>query len=594
MKTYKRLLALLLALTMLLLVGCGEDNTKKKDKDDDDDDDIQVQVDDFADVKEQLLKFYDPDGNVPSVMVSPFGLVTTLKVGEELYSISWSVANVEGEVDNLHIESAAGTTSLVFDGAVEEDVFVTLRATIINTAEKSDSTTLRFKIPGSGVTVLPDGPGQDVVEPNTAFDTSTLVTITFTHTMGARLQEVLNSYIEQFNRIYPNITIIHQSAGGWGDINRQINTEIAGNNPPNIAYCYPDHVAMYNIAKAPVDLQPLINNTDKIAGSGETIGLTSAQKADFIQSFYNEGKVYGDGKMYTLPMSKSTEVLYYNKTVFEQHGWKIPTTWDEMWKLCAEIKKMYPNDIPLGYDSESNWFITMCEQMGSGFTSVEGGGKYLFNNAENKEFVKQLQEYYKKGYFTTAQLYGAYTSGLFTETTDKRSFMCIASSGGASYQASNNDTADGSFAFEVGVAPIPQVNPNNPKTISQGPSLCILKGSRTTDQQIMASWLFVKYLCTNVNFQAEFSITSGYMPVLKSVANHPSYKAWLDRRNGTDYLIAQCVYVGIQNVGSYFVPPAFNGSSTAREQAEDLILYCLGSANADIDDAFEQAIEECE
>lgn len=437
------------------------------------------------------------------------------------------------------------------------------------------------------------------VEP---FDKDTSVELTFTHTMGAKLQEVLNTYIEEFNKIYPNITITHQSAGGWGDINGQINTEIAGGSPPNIAYCYPDHVAMYNIAKSVVVLDSLIDSTSEVIGlDGEIIGLTQAQKDDFVSSYYNEGLVYGDNKMYTMPMSKSTEVLYYDKTFFEENNLTVPTTWDELWATCAKIKELRPNDYPLGYDAEDNWFITLCEQMKTGFTSAEDGGKYLFDNAENKAIVKELREYYQKGYFTTQELYGAYTSNLFVEQTDKRCYMCVGSSGGASYQMSNGDTADGSFAFEVGVAPIPQADASNKKTISQGPSLCILKGNNTTDEQVVASWLFVKFLCTNIEFQAEFSMASGYMPVLKSVTDNEYYNTWLNNRNGKEYLIPQCVYVGIQGRDDYFVSPAFNGSSTAREEVGKLMLKCLGSAagseaelNALIDKAFKDAIQECE
>ena len=208
--------------------------------------------------------------------------------------------------------------------------------------------------------------------------------------------------------------------------------------------------------------------------------------------------------------------------------------------------------------------------------------------------MKELREYYKKGYFTTQELYGAYTSNLFVEQTDKRCYMCVGSSGGASYQMSNNDTPDGSFAFEVGVAPIPQLNPDQPRTISQGPSLCILKDTETTDQEVIASWLFVKFLCTNVEFQAEFSMASGYMPVLESVVENEAYKAWLDKRNGKEYLIPQCVYIGIEGRDGYFVSPAFNGSSKAREEVGKLMLKCLGSSDVDIDKAFKEAIEQCE
>jgi multiple sugar transport system substrate-binding protein len=439
------------------------------------------------------------------------------------------------------------------------------------------------------------------VVPAEGFNPDEVVEISFTHTMGAKLQGVLDLYIAEFNKIYPNIKITHQSAGGWSDINGQINTEIAGGTQPNIAYCYPDHVAMYNIAKSVVTLDNLIDSDFVIPGTEEVLGLTADQKADFIESYYNEGKVYGDNMMYTMPLSKSTEVLYYDKTFFEKNNLKVPTTWDELWATCEQILAIDPDCYPLGYDAEDNWFITLCEQMETGYIAAENGGEYLFDNAENKAFVKKLREYYKKGYFTTQELYGSYTSNLFVETTDTRCYMCVGSSGGASYQMSNNDTADGTFAFEVGVAPIPQFNANHKKVISQGPSVCILKGANTTDQQVMASWLFVKFLCTNIDFQAEFSMASGYMPILKSVTTNDAYAAWLGKGNGYEHLVAKCVQTGIDGRDDYFVSPAFNGSSTARQQVGALMLKCLSGEAADdaavdalIDQAFKDAIAECE
>ena len=425
------------------------------------------------------------------------------------------------------------------------------------------------------------------------------VQITFTHTMGAKLQHVLDTYIAEFNKIYPNIQIVHQSAGGWSDINGQINTEIVGGKQPNIAYCYPDHVAMYNIARVVVPLDDLINSKHPIDDTGDILGLTDPQKADLVDAFLQEGRVYGDGITYTMPMSKATEVLYYDKTFFDTHGLKVPTTWEEMWQVCEQIKAIDPDSYPLGYDDEDNWFITMCEQMDSGYTSAKNGGQFLFNNSANKQFVKELREYYEKGYFTTQELYGSYTSNLFVETTDTRCYMCVATSGGATYQMSNNDTSDGGFAFEVGVAPIPQFDLNHKRTTSQGPNLCILKGANTTDQQVLASWLFVKFLCTNVDFQTEFSLASGYMPVLKSATEHPTYAAWLSNGNGYENLVAKTVQVCIDGYGNYFVPDAFKGSSTARSEVGNLLLKCIkgkpgSSLDSYIDQAFEDAISECE
>ncbi len=42
---------------------------------------------------------------------------------------------------------------------------------------------------------------------------------------------------------------------------------------------------------------------------------------------------YGDGKTYLAPMFYSPCGLFYNTKLFEEKGWTVPTTWDEMWAL---------------------------------------------------------------------------------------------------------------------------------------------------------------------------------------------------------------------------------------------------------------------
>ena len=42
---------------------------------------------------------------------------------------------------------------------------------------------------------------------------------------------------------------------------------------------------------------------------------------------------YGDGKTYMAPMFYSPCGLFYNAKLFEEKGWTVPTTWDEMWAL---------------------------------------------------------------------------------------------------------------------------------------------------------------------------------------------------------------------------------------------------------------------
>ena len=419
--------------------------------------------------------------------------------------------------------------------------------------------------------------------------TSEKVTIQFYSTMGKNLQDVFDAYLVEFNEMYPNIEVEHTQPGSYDDVRNQISTELSARNGPDLAYCYTDHVALYNKAGAVVRLDNLIEHSE--------YGLSKDQVNDFIPGYYEEGRQYGDGAMYTLPFSKSTEVLYYNKTFFAKHNLTVPTTWEEMETVCRKIKEIDPTSTPLGYDSESNWFITMCEQYGSPYTSATGD-HFLFDNEVNRGFVKKMREWFKAGLVTTQEIYGSYTSGLFVATAEgeNKSYMSIGSSAGATHQRPDKN-ADNTYLFEVGIAPIPQVNQKKAKVISQGPSLCLFKGQNP--QETLAAWLLMRFFTTNVAFQAEFSRASGYVPVLQSVAEVPAYKELLDKADGGDNVAFLSAKVCLEQVDNYYTSPAFVGSSKAREEVGNIIVKVLGAdPNADddqiIDEAFRTAIEECE
>ena len=48
---------------------------------------------------------------------------------------------------------------------------------------------------------------------------------------------------------------------------------------------------------------------------------------------------YGDGKTYLMPMFYGPGGLFYNKGLFEEKGWEVPETWDEMWELGEKAKE---------------------------------------------------------------------------------------------------------------------------------------------------------------------------------------------------------------------------------------------------------------
>ena len=430
------------------------------------------------------------------------------------------------------------------------------------------------------------------------------VEVVFYHTMGANLRGVLQKYIAEFNKIYPNITINEQSIGGYDDVRDQIKNEIQVGKQPAIAYCYPDHVATYLRSKKVVDLNVYINDPD--------VGLTDAQKSDFIAGYYKEGQQFGDeSKMYTLPFSKSTEVMYYNKTFFDANGLSVPDHWfstgandtTSMDYVIRKIKEIEPTSVPLGYDSEANWFITMTEQLQTPYTKAAENveDRFLFNDDANIETMKKFRVWYNEGLMTTQAIYGGYTSGLFTNTKANEaglvvhSYISIGSSAGATYQCPAKSD-DGSYPFEVGIAQIPQADANNKKVISQGPSVCMFVQKDPNVNN--AAWLFLKFLLTSPEFQAEFSMTSGYVPVLKSTFELDAYKEFLaGASTNKEGIAALSAKVCMEQEDSYFTSPAFEGSSHARDQVGNLLIACvsadINASDAQLKKLFQDAVDYC-
>ena len=369
---------------------------------------------------------------------------------------------------------------------------------------------------------------------------------------------------------------------------------------PNIAYCYPDHVALYNRTDSVVTLGGLASSSES-DGAGGMLGLTANDSFNIID--IDEGRRFGDGELYSLPLLKSTDLMYYNKTFFETHGIPVPDHWfstDEddltsMEAVIKAIKEIDPYSIPLGCDSESNLFINMCAQIGSDFISADSNNHYLFNNKYNKGFMAVFHDWYQNGYMTTSSLYGSYVSSLFVNTDDYRAkcYIAIASSASATHLRPSKE--NNAYPFEVGIVAIPQMSSRYQRVLTQGPSLCIFK--KDNPQEVIASWLFVKYLVTSLDFQAEFSLASGYMSALRNIQESKIYKEFLDRANGYDYIQLLALKVCLDQEWSYFTPSAFDGSANAKSVIKELFVSIL-SARGDnfeeyLENRFASAESEC-
>ena len=68
--------------------------------------------------------------------------------------------------------------------------------------------------------------------------------------------------------------------------------------------------------------------------SEEVDGVTVKDK---INDEYDKS-IYYNGHTYRLPWTSGVPGIYYNSKMFEQNGWAVPTTYDELVTLCTTIK----------------------------------------------------------------------------------------------------------------------------------------------------------------------------------------------------------------------------------------------------------------
>ena len=80
-----------------------------------------------------------------------------------------------------------------------------------------------------------------------------------------------------------------------------------------------------------------LSNTLNLTIPGETVKVSEKIAGGFTDN--NICAPYGDGKTYLAPMFYSPCGLFYNAKLFEEKGWTVPTTWDEMWALGDKAKE---------------------------------------------------------------------------------------------------------------------------------------------------------------------------------------------------------------------------------------------------------------
>ncbi len=414
------------------------------------------------------------------------------------------------------------------------------------------------------------------------FDENTQYELTFWAKNDTNITQaqIYEQAIEGFMELYPNIKINLRLYTDYNRIYNDVITNIATNTTPNICITYPDHIATYMTGmNTVVPLDELTSDPEYGLG-GSAVKFDSPTVEEIVPKFLEEGKI--GGSQYALPFMRSTEACYVNKTYVEALGYTLPEklTWDFIWEVSDKAAEKDENGvyyvnsqkvmIPFIYKSTDNMMIQYLTQAGGGYSTPDG--EALIFNDTTKAFLTQIRDHTAKGAFSTFKI-SSYPANFLNAG---QCIFAIDSTAGATWMGCDAPLSDISeeniVEFETVVMEIPQIDPENPRMISQGPSICIF--NKEDSGEVMASWLFMQYLLTN-DVQIAYSQTEGYAPVTLKAQESEEYATYL-ANEGIDgelhYEIKlQATKLLLDNIENTFTTPVYNGSASLRNAAGQLI-----------------------
>ena len=415
------------------------------------------------------------------------------------------------------------------------------------------------------------------------FDTTRQYEITFwaKNDTNVRQTEIYRQAIEDFQALYPNITVTLRLYTDYGDIYNDVITNISTGTTPNVCITYPDHIATYLTGdNVVVPLDELF--ADEAYGlGGSALAFDSPAQGEIVPQFLEECRL--GGHYYALPYMRSTEALYVNKTMVESLGYTLPDvpTWDFVWEVSEAAAATLGADgvyavngqevlIPFIYKSTDNMMIQMLRQLDAGYSTAAGEIR-LFNDT-TRGLLLDIAAHTASGAFSTFKISG-YPANFLNAG---QCLFAVDSTAGSTWMGTDAPLVDIDpseiVSFETAVRPVPQFDPEHPRMISQGPSVCIF--NKDDPQEVLASWLFTQYLLTD-QVQIAYSETEGYVPVTTTAQNDDAYLDYLARAGedtDTHYQVKiDAVQLLLANLENTFTTPVFNGSTSLRDAAGQLI-----------------------
>lgn len=247
---------------------------------------------------------------------------------------------------------------------------------------------------------------------------------------AARTQAV----IDLFEAAYPEISVVGEPNGGTPDHFQIIDTQLAGNNAPDIIQFggnWPDYQQYLEPLNDYLGAQLLIDTADEF----DQTALIPATAAD--------------GSLYAVSLGTNTLVLTYNKTMIEAAGVALPEdnmSWEELLDYGRELKAALPEGVAPFVDNstnQANYLSYFYTQQGTPIWTLDDGGTSYATVESGQMWLQMWADMRAEGLIPDADTTYTYTE----DGPDSSALVAGAAAIGlvwsnqvAGYQAATTDT----------------------------------------------------------------------------------------------------------------------------------------------------------
>lgn len=387
------------------------------------------------------------------------------------------------------------------------------------------------------------------------------VTITvWNYYNGAQLT-AFDELVARFNETEGRELGIIVAASSQGGVNELIEAVQASANKEVGAAELPDIFTGYADLVLELDSQGLIAPLDA--------WFTQKELDTYLEGFLEEGRFDAEENLKILPVAKSTEILFLNKTdweVFAQEtgvGYEDLLTWEGLAETARRYYEWTDAQTPeagdgkafFGRDSYANYMVVGAKQLGGEICPVVAGKPQL--NLD-KEVIRRLWD----------NFYVPYISGYFTENGRFRSddaktgeiIAWVGSSTSVSYfpqQVEVDETH--SYPIEGEILPLPNFEGTEPLAVQQGAGMAVTKSE---EEHEYASAVFLKWL-SEIDQNLDFAVNAGYLPVTKGAGSEELLEEYWERTPGSLPIRKKGLMAALDQVthyGLYAAKPFENGN----------------------------------